>query len=106
MTQLATEAQKRAVLKYDAANTTQVHLKLNNNTDSEIIEHLKQTGNIQGYLKQLIIRDMHIPPLKYPPTRYSDELFGCPVCHHEVTPGMDACYRCGVFLEWEKQDEM
>ena len=56
---MATEAQRRAVRKYDSANTLQVHLKLNVKTDAKIIEHLKQTGNVQGYIKQLIVDDMN-----------------------------------------------
>lgn len=55
---MPTEAQKRAVLKYDAANTMQLHLKLNKKTDAEIIEHLKQQPNVQGYIKKLIREDM------------------------------------------------
>ena len=45
---MVTEAQKRAVVKYDAANTTQFRMKLNNSTDADIIEHLKTVGNKQG----------------------------------------------------------
>lgn len=46
-----TEAQKRAVLKYDAKNTIQFHLKLNKGTDAELIEFLQSSGNIQGTIK-------------------------------------------------------
>ena len=55
---MATEAQKRAVLKYDAANTTQIHLKLNNKTDADVLAWLTQQENVQGYIKQLIRDDM------------------------------------------------
>ena len=55
---MATEALKRAVKKYDSANTTQFHLKLNNKTDADIIRVLKETENAQGYIKQLIRDDM------------------------------------------------
>lgn len=55
---MATEAQKRATLKYDAANTTQVHLKLNNKTDSDVLAWLAQQENVQGYIKQLIRADI------------------------------------------------
>lgn len=37
---MATEAQLRAKKKYDAANTVQIHLKLNINTDKDILEWL------------------------------------------------------------------
>ena len=51
---MATDAQKRAVLKYDAANTTQIHLKLNNKTDADILAYLAQLDNVQGFIKSAI----------------------------------------------------
>lgn len=53
-----TEAQKKATLKYDTENTVQVKLKLNVNTDADIIRRLDQTDNKQGYIKRLIRKDM------------------------------------------------
>ena len=55
---MATEAQKRASAKYDAANTIQVKLKLNINTDRDLIEHLGRIANKQGYIKALIRADL------------------------------------------------
>lgn len=55
---MATEALKRAVKKYDAANTKQVHLKLNTKTDADIIRRLEGMDNVQGYIKSLIRADM------------------------------------------------
>ena len=55
---MATEAQRRAVRKYDAANTVQVHLKLNLNTDADILEWMSKQKNVQGAIKQLIRADM------------------------------------------------
>ena len=52
-----TEAAKRAQKKYDEANKDKwrmVHLKLNKETDADIIEALEKSGNIQGYIKELI----------------------------------------------------
>lgn len=54
------EAQKRAVLKYDAANTKQYHLKLNLKEDKEIISKLDSLENKQGYIKALIKADLGI----------------------------------------------
>lgn len=51
---MTTQAQKRAQEKYDRANTVQIHLKLNINTDADIIEALRGAGNTQGYIKELI----------------------------------------------------
>ena len=49
-----TEAQKKATTKYDKNNTRIYSLKLNINTDKEIIEVLDSTGNVQGFIKGLI----------------------------------------------------
>ena len=52
------DAQKRSVAKYDAANTKSHLLKLNKNTDADIIAHLDQQPNKLAYLKKLIRDDM------------------------------------------------
>ena len=55
---MATDALKRAIKKYDASNTTQVHLKFNNKTDADILAHLETVENVQGYIKKLVREDM------------------------------------------------
>lgn len=45
--------------KYDANNTKRIFLKLNKNTDKDIIEHL-EGKNKQGYIKSLIRKDMEL----------------------------------------------
>lgn len=55
---MATEAQRRAQAKYNAANTVQFKLKLNKNTDADMVEYLKGIENKQGYIKKLIRQDM------------------------------------------------
>ncbi len=55
---MATEAQKRATAKYDANHTRQIKLKLNLETDRDILEQLEKVGNVQGYIKDLIRKDM------------------------------------------------
>lgn len=52
------KAQLRAQEKYDKANTIQITLKLNKNTDKDVIEWLYDTGNKQGYIKRLIRADI------------------------------------------------
>ena len=52
------EALRKAVDKYDKANTKQLKMKLNCNTDNDILEYLETIGNKQGYLKELIRKDM------------------------------------------------
>lgn len=47
-------ARQRAVEKYDKANTVQLHLKLNKNTDADILDYLDGLSNKQGFIKTLI----------------------------------------------------
>ena len=55
---MASEAQKKATLKYDAKNTKQYHLKLNLRKDAKIIARLEQQESMQGYIKALIDLDI------------------------------------------------
>lgn len=55
---MATEAQNRAVRKYDQQNTIQYHLKFNLNTDKDIIDKLNSVESKQGYIKELIRQDI------------------------------------------------
>lgn len=47
--------------RYDAANTTQVKIKLNTKTDADILDQLTQQESKQGYIKALIRADMKAP---------------------------------------------
>lgn len=62
---MATKATLRQA-RYDADTTTQVHLKLNDFYDEDILQWLKQQENKQGYIKRLIRADMELNnfPLK------------------------------------------
>ena len=53
-----TEARLRANAKYDAKATRQVMLKLNIKTDADILRKLDSVGNKQGYIKDLIRKDI------------------------------------------------
>ena len=44
--------------RYDANNTRQIRLKLNTKTDADILKRLDSVENKQGYIKELIRRDM------------------------------------------------
>lgn len=55
---MTTEAQKRAKEKYDRLNTTQIKMKLNNNTDADVLGKLAAVPNKQGYIKGLIRDDI------------------------------------------------
>ena len=55
---MATEAQIKAQKRYDAANTQQVHLKLNLRTDKDVLARLDEVPSKQGYIKGLIRADI------------------------------------------------
>lgn len=55
---MTTQAQINAVRKYDDTHTKKIMLKFNLETDKDILEKLESVGNKQGYIKELIRRDM------------------------------------------------
>ena len=55
---MVSDAQKRAQDKYDKAMTKQIKLKLNLRTDSDVIARLDEVDNKQGYIKELIRKDI------------------------------------------------
>lgn len=54
-----TQNQYKASMKYDAANTRQIKMKLNIRTDADILKKLDSVSNKQGYIKSLIRRDIY-----------------------------------------------
>lgn len=52
-------ARVKASIKYNAKNVKQVKLNLNLKTDADIIEALTASGNMQGYIKDLIRKDIN-----------------------------------------------
>ena len=55
---MMTEAQKAAQARYNARTAKYFSLKLNKNTDADMIEFLEKQEKIQTYLKRLIREDM------------------------------------------------
>ena len=53
-----TKAQKDAVRRYDATHTKQIMLKLNLETDADILKRLEEVENKQGYIKDLTRADI------------------------------------------------
>lgn len=58
MANKSTESQVRASIKYNKENTVQISLKLNRSTDADLIDSLNRIANKQGYIKELIRRDI------------------------------------------------
>lgn len=59
---MSSEAQKKASAQYDAKNTKGLYIKLNKNTDRDILDRLNDVsdkdGGKQGYVKALIRADI------------------------------------------------
>ncbi len=55
----SSESRLKAVAKYDKANTKSIMLKFNLKTDADILAHFETLENRQGYIKELIRRDMN-----------------------------------------------
>lgn len=55
---MASKSLIKAIRKYDDANTKKVSLKLNLNTDKDVLQRLDSVPNKQGYIKELIRADM------------------------------------------------
>lgn len=55
---MASEAKLKANEKYLKANTKIVSLRLNYNTDKEIIQKLDEVNSKMGYIKELIRKDL------------------------------------------------
>lgn len=56
---MTTDAAKAAKARYDAKTARYISMKLNTNTDKDIIQRLDQEPSIQAYLKRLIREDMN-----------------------------------------------
>lgn len=55
----------KASAKYDAENTKRVYIKLNKGTDADIIGWLSLKRNTQGFIKEMIRRDMEMNKKEY-----------------------------------------
>lgn len=52
------KAHVAATVKYNKTKVKQIKLNLNLKTDADIIKQLEASGNMQGYIKDLIRQDM------------------------------------------------
>lgn len=58
---MTSEAQKRAQRNYDINNKDKfkfINLKLNRDTDADVLEKLASVDSMQGYIKELIRKDL------------------------------------------------
>lgn len=52
----------KAAIKYNQTHVKQIKLNLNLKTDADIIEKLNTVDNVQGYIKDLIRKDINNMP--------------------------------------------
>lgn len=55
---MVSEAKKAAKARYDAKTAKYISLKLNVNTDADLIELLQWQENVQGFIKDLIRKEL------------------------------------------------
>ena len=55
---MVSDAKKAAKARYDAKTAYKVSLKLNTNTDADLIELLQSQPHVQGVLKELIRKEL------------------------------------------------
>lgn len=55
---MLTDAKRRANAKSEKKNVVRIVMKLSKGTDADIIEKLQSLDNRQGYLKELIRKDL------------------------------------------------
>lgn len=55
---MVSEAKKRANARSDKKNSKMVSFKLNKNNDDDIIKHLENKENKNGYFKELVRKDI------------------------------------------------
>lgn len=58
---MKTPAEIKAINKFNKANTKIYPVRLNFNTDKDIIEKLESVESKQGYIKELIRKDISRP---------------------------------------------
>lgn len=84
---------------YEKENLRQIRLKINRKTEPELLEWIEKQKNIQGYIKQLIRREM---PKK---AELNNQNWFCPECKNPVEMFKagefnNYCPFCGQALEW------
>ncbi len=60
-----TEAEKKSQRKYEVKIMKQISLKLNRNTDADVIAKLDSVDNVRGYIISLIRDDIKIESLQF-----------------------------------------
>lgn len=65
----STPSHVRAALKYNQTHTRQISIKLNLDTDRDVIAQLLKQPSIQGYIKDLVREDIYREKHEKPPEK-------------------------------------
>ena len=106
MSNKTSDAQIKAVQKYNAKATKTVLIRLNLEKDKDIIEHLENQKSMMGYIKELIRLDMKEPSLSchivYNRIKACHDCNDCGNygCGYDPDPGETTRINCPL---WEEQ---
>lgn len=97
---MASDAQRRAVAKYDKEHTRFFGLKLNYTTDAALIEKLESVESKQTYLKGLIRADLDGRTGRWDDTGPDcPSWLRCSECGHLDDTEWPFCPQCGSEME-------
>ena len=85
--------------QYEKENLRQIRLKINRKTEPELLEWIEKQDNIQGYIKELIRKEM--PEM----AELNNQTWCCPKCKNPVEEFRfgefnNYCQFCGQKLIW------
>ena len=92
-------AQTEYMANYEKENLRQIRLKINRKTEPDLLAWVEKQENVQGYIKELIRRDM---PQK---AELRNQTWFCTKCKNPVEmfnagEFNNYCPFCGQALEW------
>ena len=92
-------AQTEYMANYEKENLRQIRLKINRKTEPDLLAWVEKQGNVQGYIKKLIRREM---PQK---AELNNQTWFCPKCKNPVEmfnagEFNNYCPFCGQKLIW------
>ena len=92
-------AQTEYMANYEKENLRQIRLKINRKTEPELLEWIEKQENIQGYIKELIRKEM--PEM----AELNNQTWFCPKCKNPVEEFNfgefnNYCPFCGQKLIW------
>ena len=86
----------------DKVNARFFGLKLNRETDRDIVELLEAQENVQAFLKLTLRAAAKDGTKMYPPAKLTPKKYGCGICGYELKERGHYCPNCGQAINWGK----